>query len=326
MAQFNITRGLYDNLPDATAATEGTLYVTTDTSEMYAFIDGQMLALSGTSGRASVSYNKTLYATDWETVLDTSVTPNTTSYKYVLNLPQLTCGTSSKVPPLISCESNYAEFGYISDADFEPRVGITFHAITKPAQNIDVIIIDSAYGKLENKGGSAISTNYYAYCVDPASQNNKTVYLANAKDSDGNPLYDFEGSAFPIGTVINVVFAQGNSVSDIYMSVQGTNEAPVHQYDGKSPVTYSWHSGAVVPFVYTGVSWMLLSREVADASTAGIVKVSDSADSTKTAASGYTVSPAALATVNTTATTAQTTANTAREEAEAARTVWSDFE
>jgi hypothetical protein len=303
MARLYVKRGLYKDLPTAESAKDGAFYVTTDTAELFVYIDGQMLALSGSGGRSSTSYYETITASGW-----TEVDGN---YEYFLSIPALSCGITNQTPPIISCVENQKEYNYITDAIFEAGSGITFTATQKPTENIDIVIIDSAFG--ESEISQSIS-NCFAISDSAADDSDKTATLVNSS---------IKNSLLTVGTQINILFENANNISEITLNINDTGKFPVYQYStGGSACT--WHEGSILSFVFNGDSWIILNRNIADSEYSGSVQLTDTIDEDLTSDSGYAVSSAALHSVQTSVETIQDSVDevvAATEET----TTWGDF-
>lgn len=124
--------GTKAKLPSAT--TNGRLYFTTDTDELYADYPDASGAvkrhkMTPDAGGAQ-AYKVTLTAANW----------SGTTYTYANKA--IKCGTNGDIPPIITYTTNQTEYNLLTAATANPGTGITFTASSKPVSNIDLIIID----------------------------------------------------------------------------------------------------------------------------------------------------------------------------------------
>ena len=95
-------------------------------------------ALKKVGSGISVQYTATLLKSGWTS----STKGGSVVYTYNLPIPELTCGTTGQVSPIISYTSNVTDYSYIEEAEATPKVGITFTTNTKVSDDINIIIID----------------------------------------------------------------------------------------------------------------------------------------------------------------------------------------
>ena len=98
----------------------------------------RVTALENAGGGISTQYNATLTASGW-----TGSGP----YTYTLSVPNLTCGNTGNVSPIISYTSNMAEYSLIDTATATAKTSTTdgyivFSTKSLPENDIGILIID----------------------------------------------------------------------------------------------------------------------------------------------------------------------------------------
>lgn len=117
-----------------------------------------------------------------------------------------------------------------------------------------------------------------------------------------------DGFELKVGVAIDVRFTQWNITSTPSLNVNNTGDKLIKMYGTTAPGSYTWHSGAIVRFVYDGDYWIMQNAEQANTNYYGVTKLSTSTSSTSTS---LAATPSAVKAAYDRAGTALTTANAA---------------
>ncbi len=139
---------------------EGRIYFTEDTQKLFIDISGERVEINSRLAEALKKVNEdgTVEELNFDGILLKISSATTVAYRHTITVnswaasgdeftsvweqPDLRCGVSGDVPPIITYTSNQEEYAEIEKAEATRGVGITFTTTSKPTADIGIIIID----------------------------------------------------------------------------------------------------------------------------------------------------------------------------------------
>lgn len=136
------------------------------------------------------------------------------------------------------------------------------------------VTVDGTETKLyaPSGGGSSDKVLWYGTCSSGSATATKIV-----------TCQDF---VLTTGCQINIKFTSTNTATTVNLNVNDTGAIQVYQYGSTSTITtYSWRANDVVSFVYDGTHWMMMDKDMATTTYAGLVKLNTTVGNTSTTTS-----------------------------------------
>lgn len=116
-------------------------------------------------------------------------------------------------------------------------------------------------------GGTATQNVFFGSC--------STQGLTVAKSATVSGTF-----ALAEGVVVLIKMSYANAASVPTLNVNSTGTKSVYRVDGAENSSLMWEAGAVVPLVYDGTNWLMISGTQATTEVYGAVKLSSATDGT----------------------------------------------
>lgn len=118
-------------------------------------------------------------------------------------------------------------------------------------------------------GGSGAATQnvYFGSCSTQGMTTAKTATVSGT-------------FTFAEGVVVLIKMTYANAASVPTLNVNRTGAKSVYRVDGAENSSLMWEAGAVVPLVYDGTNWLMISGTQATTGVYGTVKLSSATDGT----------------------------------------------